>query len=174
MNAKVLVSLALLVGIGAVLHTVVPGFFFGMKPDMMLTMMFLGIMLFPNKKAVILLGAAIGIISGITTSFPGGLLPNMIDKPITAFAFFALLLLGKKYGQTTKLAAMLTAIGTIFSGVIFLTAALLIVGLPGGVAFSSLFVAVVLPTAVINMIVMIIVYPIASSIFRRTNIATQA
>ena len=40
MNTKVLVSLALLVGIGAVLHTVVPPILFGMKPDMMLTMMF--------------------------------------------------------------------------------------------------------------------------------------
>lgn len=173
MNVSALVFLALLVGIGAVLHTVVPGFFFGMKPDMMLTMMFLGIMLFPNKKAVGLIGMATGIISGITTSFPGGLLPNMIDKPITAFAFFSLLLLGRKYGKTTKIAAMLTAIGTIFSGTIFLTAALLIVGLPGGAAFSSLFVAVVLPTAVINTIVMIVVYPIVSSIFRRMNIATQ-
>ncbi|NGY83348.1 hypothetical protein F6Y03_19065 [Bacillus megaterium] len=50
MNTKVLVSLALLVGIGAVLHTVVPPILFGMKPDMMLTMMFLAILLFPSVK----------------------------------------------------------------------------------------------------------------------------
>ena len=46
MNTRTLVLLSLFVGIGAVLHTVIPGFFFGMKPDMMLTMMFLGIMLY--------------------------------------------------------------------------------------------------------------------------------
>ncbi|MBA2874798.1 tryptophan transporter [Thermaerobacillus caldiproteolyticus] len=174
MNTRVLVSLALLVGIGAVLHAVIPGFFFGMKPDMMLTMMFLGILLFPNKKAVGLVGVVTGIISGMTTSFPGGLLPNIIDKPITAFVFFTLCLFVKKYGQTVVSAAVLTAVGTVVSGTVFLTAALLIVGLPGGAAFSSLFVAVVLPTAVINTVVMVIVYPIVSAIFKRTNMATQA
>jgi Tryptophan transporter TrpP len=173
MKAKVLVSLALFVGIGAVLHSAIPGFFFGMKPDMMLLMMFLGILLFPDKKSVGLLGMATGIISGITTSFPGGLLPNLLDKPTTAFIFLALLLMMKKYGQTTKGAAVLTAIGTIVSGTIFLTVALLVVGLPGGAAFSSLFVTVVLPTALINTLAILFVYPLVSSIFKRTNMAAQ-
>ena len=51
MNTKKLVIIALLVGMGTVLHAVVPGFVFGMKPDMMLTMMFLGIILFPDFKS---------------------------------------------------------------------------------------------------------------------------
>jgi hypothetical protein len=55
LNTKNLVALSLLVGIGAVLHAVIPGFFLGMKPDMMLTMMFLGIVLFPDRKSVFLL-----------------------------------------------------------------------------------------------------------------------
>ncbi len=50
MNTKSLVALSLLVGIGAVLHAVIPGVFLGMKPDMMLTMMFLGIFYFQTKK----------------------------------------------------------------------------------------------------------------------------
>ena len=50
MNTKSLVTLSLLVGIGAVLHTVVPGFAFGMKPDLMLLMMFLGIFLLPDLR----------------------------------------------------------------------------------------------------------------------------
>ena len=54
---------------GAVLHAVVPGFSLGMKPDMMLTMMFLGIILFPDTKSVLLLGLATGIISGINNFF---------------------------------------------------------------------------------------------------------
>jgi hypothetical protein len=173
MNTRVLVSLALLVGIGAVLHAVIPGFFFGMKPDMMLTMMFLGILLFPSKKTVGLLGIVTGIISGVTTSFPGGLLPNMIDKPITAIVFAALLLLVKKYSKSVITAAILTAVGTVVSGAVFLTAALLFVGLPGGATISSLFIAVVLPAAVVNTIVMVIIYPIVQSIFKRANLAVQ-
>lgn len=174
MNTRVLVSLALLVGIGAVLHAVIPGIFFGMKPDMMLTMMFLAILLFPNVKAVGLVGIVTGIISAMTTSFPGGQIPNVIDKIITAFIFFAFVLLLKKYSQTLVSAAILTAVGTVVSGTIFLTAALLLVELPGGAAFSGLFLAVVLPAAVINTIVMVIIYPIASSIFKRMNITAHA
>ena len=174
MNTRVLVSLALLVGIGAVLHAVIPGIFFGMKPDMMLTMMFLAILLFPNVKAAGLVGIVTGIISAMTTSFPGGQIPNVIDKIITAFIFFAFVLLLKKYSQTLVSAAILTAVGTVVSGTIFLTAALLLVELPGGAAFSGLFLAVVLPTAVINTIVMVIIYPIASSIFKRMNITAHA
>jgi hypothetical protein len=173
MNTRVLVLLALFVGIGAVLHAVVPGFFFGMKPDMMLTMMFLGILLFPNKKAVGLLAVATGIISGMTTSFPGGFVPNIIDKLVTAFLFFTLLLIVKKRASSNVTASLLTAIGTVISGVVFLTAALLIVGLPGGTTFSSLFVAVVLPATVVNTIVMIVLYPIVQSIFRRAKLAVQ-
>ncbi|GMB08806.1 tryptophan transporter TrpP [Thermolongibacillus altinsuensis] len=173
MNTRVLVLLALFVGIGAVLHAVIPGFFFGMKPDMMLTMMFLGILLFPNKTAVGLLAIATGIISGMTTSFPGGFLPNVIDKLVTAFFFFTLLLIVKKRVSSTVTASLLTAIGTVISGIVFLTAALLIVGLPGGTTFSSLFVAVVLPATVVNTIVMIVLYPIVQSIFRRAKLAVQ-
>src|SRR5574342_710101 len=97
MNTKNLVALSLLVGMGAVLHAIVPGFFLGMKPDMMLTMMFLGIILFPDKKSVLLVGAVTGLISGLTTTFPGGMVPNIIDKPVTAFVFFGILLLMKRY-----------------------------------------------------------------------------
>ena len=131
MKTKNLVALALLVGMGTVLHAVVPGFFLGMKPDMMLTMMFLGIILFPDKKSVLLLGLATGIISGLTTTFPGGLFPNIIDKFITSFVFFALFLAFSKYKKSIISVAVLTVIGTIISGTVFLGSALVIVGLPG-------------------------------------------
>ena len=55
MNTKNIVILALLAGIGVVLHTVMPSFL-GIKPDMMLAMMFLGIILIPEIKSVLLLG----------------------------------------------------------------------------------------------------------------------
>lgn len=172
MNTKNLVALALLVGIGAVLHAVIPGIFLGMKPDMMLAMMFLGIILFPDFKSVLLLGIVTGLISGITTTFPGGLIPNIIDKFVTSFVFFGLFLSLKKFRHSIVSIAILTAVGTIISGTAFLTSAYFIVGLPG--AFAGLFAAVVLPAAVMNTIAMIIIYPIALSIVKRTKLTSPS
>ncbi|PFG07175.1 tryptophan transporter [Bacillus sp. es.034] len=168
MNTKTLVSLSLLVGIGAVLHTVIPGIFLGMKPDMMLTMMFLGIILFPAKKNVLLLGLLTGVISGLTTQFPGGFLPNLIDKPVTAFVFYGLFLATKKITRSLLGASVLTAIGTLVSGSVFLLSAYMIVGLPG--AFFALFAAVVLPATLVNAGAMFIVYPIINGILKRSTI----
>lgn len=172
MNTKNLVVLSLLVGIGAVLHTVVPGFFLGMKPDMMLVMMFLGIVLFPDKKSVLLLGLVTGIISGITTQFPGGLIPNIIDKAVTSFVFFGLFQVLSKIKNSLVSVAVLTAIGTIVSGVVFLGSAYYIVSLPG--PFAALFAAVVLPATAFNTVTMIVLYPIALSIVKRTGVAKQS
>ena len=171
MNTKNLVALSLLVGMGAVLHAVVPPILFGMKPDMMLTMMFLGIMLFPEKKNVLLVSLVTGIISGLTTSFPGGLFPNIIDKPITAFIFFGLFLALKKFRNNLISVGVLTAVGTIVSGFVFLGSASFIVGLPG--PFAALFAGVVLPATAVNTIAMIVLYPIAYVIVKRTKLNQQ-
>ncbi len=58
-----------------------------MKPDMLLSMMFLGIMLFPKAKYVAVLSLGAGFISALTTQTPGGQIANMIDKPITGILF---------------------------------------------------------------------------------------
>ncbi|MFO1445460.1 tryptophan transporter [Bacillus sp. Bva_UNVM-123] len=171
MNTKNLVALSLLVGMGAVLHAVVPGFFLGMKPDMMLTMMFLGIILFPDRKSVLLLGLVTGLISGLTTTFPGGLFPNMIDKFATSLIFFGLLLLVSKLHKSIISVAVLTAVGTIISGTVFLTSAYVIVGLPG--PFAALFATVVLPATAVNTITMIVLYPVAQTIVKRTKLVEQ-
>jgi len=169
MNIRVLVSLSLFVAIGVVLHQVIPPIFNGMKPDMMLLMMFLGIILFPQIKNVFILGIVTGILSGLTSSFPGGLVPNIIDKIFTSLIIYCLYLLLTKILKEAVTTTILTAFGTIISGTIFLTSALLIVGLPGGVGFLPLFVGVVLPATVMNTVAMIVIYPIVQSILRRTN-----
>lgn len=171
MNTKNLVALSLLVGMGAVLHAVVPGFFLGMKPDMMLTMMFLGIILFPDRKSVLLLGLVTGLISGLTTTFPGGLFPNIIDKFVTSIIFFGLFLAITKLHKSIISIAILTAVGTIISGIVFLSSAYVIVGLPG--PFAALFAAVVLPAAAVNTVTMIVLYPVAQTIFKRTKLTEQ-
>ena len=96
MNTKNLVLMSLLLAVGAVLYIIIPGFNGGMKPDFMLTMMFIGILLFPDVKSVFLLGITTGVISGLFSTFPGGFVPNVIDKSITAFVFFGLVLLLNK------------------------------------------------------------------------------
>jgi hypothetical protein len=171
MNTKNLVALSLLVGIGSVLHAVVPGIFLGMKPDMMLTMMFLGIILFPDQKSVLLLGIVTGLISGMTTTFPGGLVPNIIDKFVTAFIILSIFLVIKKFNTSIFAIGALTAIGTIVSGIVFLTSAYLLVGLPG--PFVALFAAIVLPTTVVNTLVMVVLYPVATTVLKRTKLTTQ-
>ncbi|PKR86674.1 tryptophan transporter [Heyndrickxia camelliae] len=171
MNTKNLVSMALLIGIGTVLHTIIPGIIFDMKPDMMLTMMFLGIMLFPEKKNVLLLGVLTGIISGLTSSFPGGLVPNIIDKFITSFVFFGIYLVLSKKSYSVIKSIVLTVIGTIISGTVFLTSALLLVGLPG--PFAVMYVTV-LVGALLNAVAMAILYPIVQTILRRTHVIKNA
>src|SRR5690606_33602279 len=150
----------------AVLHTVIPPILFGMKPDMLLAMMFLGIILFPKPHHVLLLSIVTGFISALTTGAPGGQIANLIDKPITAFLFLGLFLFLKEKGNINIIVPILTAIGTIVSGSVFLTVALFIVNLIEG-GFITLFISIVLPAAIVNTIVMIIVYPIAQGVLKR-------
>lgn len=172
MNTRTLVILSLFVAIGAALHFIMPGIYMGMKPDTMLAMMFLGIALFPDKKNVLLLGLVTGLLAGLTSSFPGGLIPNLIDKPITAFVFFGLYLLIAKNMSNLIGVSVLTGIGTIVSGTVFLTSAYLIVGLPG--PFAALFATVVIPATIMNAVAMFVLFPIVKSILKRTNMMQQA
>src|SRR5690625_7983854 len=96
MNIRVIIILSLFVGIGAVLHAVAPPLLFGMKPDMSLAMMFLGIILFPKIQYVLLISTVTGFISAFTTTFPMGQIPNIIEKPIAGLLFFSLFLLFNK------------------------------------------------------------------------------
>ena len=167
MNARILVILAMFLGMGTVLHFVMPPIF-GVTPDMLLTFMFLGIVLFPDKKNVLLLGIGTGILAALTTAFPMGQIPNLIDKPISAFVFFALfLVLGKKANNPLSI-AILGGVMTIVSGVLFLGSAYFLFELPG--PFVALFASAVLPTALINTVLLFILYPIVKNILLRSKI----
>ncbi|GKV57070.1 putative tryptophan transport protein [Sporosarcina sp. NCCP-2222] len=170
MNTKNLMLMAILVAVGAALYLVIPGYGEGMKPDFMLTMMFIGIFLFPDVRSVFLLGATTGVLSGIFTSFPGGFLPNIIDKFITAFVIFAIVLLLKKLSQKLVVSTVIACIGTILSGTIFLSAAIYVIG--ANVPFGLLFVTVVLPAVAMNGVVFFIIYPIIVNLLKRTSFKT--
>ena len=164
MKVRVLIILSLLVGIGAVLHAIIPPIFFGVKPDMLLSMMFLGIFF-------LLLSLATGVMSALTTGAPGGQIANMIDKPLTAFIVLALFLALKDRLNMNITAPALAGVGTLVSGSIFITVISIIAGIPEG-GLISLFVLVVLPAAAVNLIIMLVVYPIVQGIFKRTNPAS--
>ncbi|WP_042149146.1 tryptophan transporter [Paucisalibacillus sp. EB02] len=167
MNTRILVILSLLVGIGAVLHFIMPPIY-GVTPDMMLAMMFIGIMLFPKLKYVGVLAIATGILSALTSNAPGGQIANFIEKPITALIFFALFLIVKDRVNIKIGVPVLTAVGTMISGSIFLSLALYVVGLMDGV-FLLFFTTAVLPAAGLNTVLMIIIFPVVQQILKRSK-----
>ncbi|CAM5208712.1 Tryptophan transporter TrpP OS=Ureibacillus acetophenoni OX=614649 GN=SAMN05877842_10765 PE=4 SV=1 [Ureibacillus acetophenoni] len=170
MNTKNLVLMALLVGVGTVLYFVIPGYGNGMKPDFMLTMMFIGIFLFPTFKEAFSISLVTGILSGLFTTFPGGLFPNIIDKIITGLVFLVVVLALRHLANNIVVGVVLVGLGTLLSGAIFLTSALLLSGLPE--AFDLLYKIVVLPAVAMNAVAFIIIFPIITNILKRSKFKT--
>lgn len=156
MNLKKLISTSLLLAIGMLLHQITPPFIMGMKPDFLLAMMFIAIMLSEDYKMTVVIGIVSGILTAATTSFPGGQIPNIIDKIITSQVIFLLfrIMRGRFNNQFTMI--LISIIGTIISGTIFLSSALLIFGLPA--SFKILVFTVVIPAVVINTFAASILY----------------
>lgn len=171
MNTKNLVLMALLVGVGAALYVVIPGINGGMKPDFMLTMMFIGILLFPTVKDTFLLAISTGVLSGLFSTFPGGFVPNIVDKAVTGFVFLMIVLVLHHLAQKITIATVLVGCGTILSGSTFLAMALLLTDVP--IDFKILFVTVVLPATALNAVAFIIVYPIITNLVKRSNFKTS-
>ena len=172
MNTKNLVLMALLVGVGTALYVVTPGMVNGMKPDFMLTMMFIGILLFPTVKETFLLSLSTGVLSGLFTTFPAGLVPNIIDKAVTGFVFLAAVIILKKVVSNIALSAVLVGLGTVLSGSIFLSVALFVFGANVGQTFAMLFVGVVLPAVAFNVVAFMIIYPIVTKLVKRSKFNT--
>lgn len=156
MNLKKLIISSLLLAIGYVLHQVAPPILFGMKPDFLLTMMFIAILVADDYKSVLAISIAAGLITAVVTTFPGGQIPNIIDKLITGQIVYGLhKILGYTINTQIK-TAIISIIGTLVSGCAFLGSALLMFGLPA--PFAALILTVVLPTAIINCFSMIVLY----------------
>lgn len=154
MNTKTLVQGAIFIALGTILHTIVPGFFNGMKPDFMLFCLIAYIILNPKPLPALAMGVATGILAALTTQFPGGQLPSLFDKIIAAFS--VLFMVRAFPGGSTVKKAMIYFIATVISGAVFLGTAMLFVGLPGGAPFTAMFVAVVLPTAAMTAVLGIV------------------
>lgn len=165
-NIKKMVLNSILLAIGLLLHQITPTLGLPMQPDFALAMLFIVIILNNGEyKVTLISGIIIGLFTAITTKFPGGQLPNMIDKFITVHVVYLLILAlnkikiinnkDEKIGSLIK-AIIIFPIGTLVSGLSFLTSANLIVGLPA--SFMNLFLVVVIPAVVMNMIVGLILF----------------
>ena len=151
-NTKQLVSNSLLLAVGFLLHYVTPAIGLPMQIDFSLITLILVINLNKNSFSTCIAGGiATGIFSGITTKFPMGMIPNIIDKLVTTIVVYLLTKLLDKTALHSKVKAVVTnVVGTLISGVVFLCSALLLVGLPA--PFSLLFTTVVIPATIVNTI----------------------
>lgn len=165
-DTKGLVFSAVLLGIGFILHSISPPLFFSVKPDFLLACLFVAIFMFPTPKNALVTGMVAGIISALTTNFPGGQIPSIIDKISTALLiliFVSIFLkLKSNFKNTGILLYSFSFLATAFSGTMFLGCALLLFPLPA--PFSLLFGTVVLPTAILNGFLAVFMYNLLNSL----------
>jgi hypothetical protein len=161
--------MAMLVAVGAALYLIIPGINGGMKPDFMLTMMFIGILLFRDVKSVFILTIATGILSGLFSTFPLGFFPNIVDKLITGFVFYAVIKSFKSISSNLIASNVLVGLGTLLSGFIFLSVAIFILGADLPFTFTFLYATVVLPAVVLNGIAFFLIQPIVTKILERSS-----
>jgi len=158
MKLKNNIFTALLLAIGFILHQITPGIFGGMKFDFLLSFIFISLLINDSFKNAILTGLLGGLLSAMTTTFPGGQIPNVVDKLITCIILFVVIKLLRRFKFNTILVAFISGLGTLISGTIFLLSALLIIGLP--MSFTALLTTVVLPTILINSVITAFIYQI--------------
>ncbi|NEZ45736.1 tryptophan transporter [Clostridium niameyense] len=167
MNLKKMILSSLLLAMGLLLHQIAPPLLFGMKPDFLLIMMFITLILNKDYKSTLVIGILSGILTAFTTTFPGGQLPNIIDKIVTSnLLFFLIKATENKFNKKVKV-IILSFIGTFISGSVFLGSSLLFISLPA--PFISLVLSVVLPASIINTITTVILYNIINMSLRRSS-----
>ena len=162
MNTKRMAANAILIAVGAILHQLTPGI--GVQADLSLAMLFIIVVLNKDYKTTLICGIIVGIFAALTTKTPGGQLPNIIDKFITCNVVYLILAPIRNRVSKTKQISLLLPIGTLISGITFLTALMTVVGLPVGTSFEALIISVVVPTMVINTIIGVVIFKIVEKI----------
>lgn len=158
----------LLLSIGLILHYVTPGILAGMKFDFLLIFIFASILLNSKFDNVLLTALLGGLLSAMTTTFPAGQIPNIIDKLVTCISMYFVINFFKKYSLNIVTIGIIGALGTFISGMTFLTSALFITGLPA--PMSLLVSGIVIPTAVVNTIAIVFVYKTINIAVKRADV----
>ena len=154
MNLKKLTTLSLFLAIGFILHQISPPIFFGIKPDFLLTMMVMSLLFCESYKETLIVSIVFGMFAALTTGFPGGQIPNIIDKIISAALIYNIKthFTKKNYFKVPILAFLCTLV----SGIVFLISVSFIMSLPTNIFI--LFATIVIPTSLINTIVSLAIY----------------
>lgn len=168
MNLRRNILTALLLAMGYIMHQVVPGTVGNMKFDMMLAFVFVALFINRDFKSTLLTAFLSGLLTAFTTTFPGGQLPNIIDKFITCMVVYMLLKVFDNIKHKQVTVGFIAFVGTIVSGSVFLYSALLLVGLPA--PFPVLFASIVIPTAVTNIFVTLIAYNAAKTAIKVSGV----
>lgn len=156
MNLRKNILTSLLIAMGYIMHQVVPGTIGSMKFDIMLSFIIVALLINRDFKSVLLTAMLGGGITALTTTFPGGQIPNIIDKLVTCVVVYLMLKLLDSLKLKQVTAGFVAFAGTVISGSVFLYSALMLVGLPA--PFAVLFFGIVLPTAFANIFVTLLVY----------------
>lgn len=167
MNTKKMIINAILIAIGVILHVASPSIGLPAQPDFALAMLFIIMLLNKDYKTAIFSGIIIGLFTALTTKTPGGQLPNIIDKLVTCnVMYFLLLPLREKINKYAQ-AVILLLFGTFLSGITFLTSLALVYGIEGSIFAPIL--AIVIPTAILNVAIGLIVYKVVEQTIKRTH-----
>ena len=168
MKKNILISL--LLAMGLIFSQITPPFLGGMRFDFLLSFMFVSLILIRDLKSALLTGILGGLLSASVTTFPGGQIPNILEKIVVSLYIFGLLKLFKNELNIGKL-VFLSITGTFISGFLFLTFAQLIVGLPA--SLISLLIAVVLPTTLINGIGTVFLFGLIEKTMKISNFGIE-
>lgn len=163
MNTKRMVTNAILIAVGAILHLITPGI--GVQCDFSLAMLFIIIVLNKDYKTTLICGIIVGIFAGYTSKLGAtAMIPNVVDKFVTCNILYLLLMPLRNKISKVKQIAILLPLGTLISGVIFLTVLMTIATLPGGMSFNALLLSVVVPTIVANTILGLGIFKVVEKI----------
>ncbi len=168
MKLKTNIFTTLLLTIGLIMHQITPGILGGMKFDFLLIFMFVSLLLNSKFHNTILTGILGGLLSAMTTTFPGGQIPNILDKIVTCLVLFILIKYLSKFNNNPLIVGLLGGIGTFLSGMVFLTSAAFITGLPA--PMSALVIGIVIPTTLVNAVGTVFVYRLVKIAMKRSGI----
>lgn len=176
-KTRKLVINSLLLAMGLLLHQITPALGLPMQPDMAIAMLFTIMVL--NKedyKGCLIAGIVTGVFTALTTKFPAGQLPNVIDKVVTVNIVYMIMYVLYRLPFIKKLEAkkkdtivtgIILPIGTFISGTTFLLSAQVLVGLPG--SFMSLFLIAVVPAIALNLLAGMFLFKIVNISISRLN-----
>lgn len=168
MKLKNNIFTTLLLAIGLIMHQITPGILGGMKFDFLLIFMFVSLLLNQRFENAILAGILGGLLSAMTTTFPGGQIPNILDKLVASLVIFVLIRYLSRFNINSLVVGLLGGIGTLISGMVFLSTAALLSGLPA--SMTTLIVGIVIPTTLVNVIGTVFIYKLVKMAIKRSGI----